>query len=95
MPPIAGDMSESGTQFEPPSSRPNSADGKVMVPGKYTPAHKVGKASRLGPESSKQSSKSASLQQRSGMGAWDPADSGSPLRGKARAQNTLAPGYLH
>ena len=89
MPPIAGDMSESGTQFEPPSSRPNSADGKVMVPGKYTPAHKVGKASRLGPESSKQSSKSASLQQRSGMGAWDPADSGSPLRGQGtRAEHS-------
>ena len=38
--PRATSAMESGTQFEAPSSRPTSAEGKVLTAGRYTPAAK-------------------------------------------------------
>jgi hypothetical protein len=57
-------MAESGTQFEPPNSRPTSSDGKLMTAGRYTPYKQRSKSTE--PRSSKMSMNNADDTRKSG-----------------------------
>ena len=95
-----GGLSESSTQFEKPSSRPNSADGKIIVPGKYTPASKLRSRSTeprvLVAENSVQSTKSLSMR-RSGPGPAGSAGRGGflDIETPEPGRGSLSPGGGH
>jgi len=90
---MAGELSESGTQFEKPSSRPNSAEGKVLVVGKYKSSKERPKSTEprvLLNDASIHSSRSAAVR-RSGNGSPQgrPLDTPEPTRG------SISPGGGH